>query len=173
MLRFLLKKDADVLKKEYRLRFLTVASFILSLVLFMQIISLLPSYINLNSEEKFVTEEINSRENVSNREDPEGISDKFDLVRQVTGILKEDSKHATEYIKIIVNVQKPDISINTITFSKESNTIVVSGLASSREALKTFGDSLKDDAFEKADVPFSNFADSTNIPYTITITLRT
>jgi len=173
MLRFLIKKDSDVLKKEYRLRFLTVSAFFLSMIFLIQIISFLPSYITLDSEEKSIIEEINSRENISNKEDPEGVNEKFDLVRQVTIILKEDQRFVTKYIKMIVDVQKTDVSINTIEFSKESNTIVVSGLASSREALKTFGDSLKNNDFENVEVPFSNFADSTNIPYKITITLKT
>lgn len=172
MLRFLPKKDANVLKREYRFRFLIILSIIVSSALLVWMILLIPAYISLHSEENIIIEEINSRENFSYTENSDEIIDRFDLVRQVIIILKEEPAYLTEKIREIIEVQKDDVSINTISFSKENNKIILSGLASSRESLKTFGDSLKKLSFENVDVPFSNFAGSINIPYTITITLK-
>jgi len=171
MLRFLIKKDADRLKAEYRLRFAVVASGLACLALLIWIVSLFPTYILVRSENKVVLEEIKTLENTDVSEDSEKINERFDLVRQITIILKDDSNKVTSQIKDIVDSQNSDVSINSILFSSENSSITINGLANNRDALKNFGESLKEKSFSSVDVPFSNFADSIDIPYTITINI--
>ena len=76
----------------------------------------------------------------------------------------------------VLAVSRPGVTLAGFTYAPEAGaqpaTLAISGIAATRDALLEYQLALKASAFATgADLPVSVFAQSTNIPFTVTVTL--
>jgi len=175
MLRLLLEEDRKIIKKEYLIRFLTIFSVLLSIVFVFWILFLLPTFINVFSEERIIEKKIGDPLSRGSSEDVEILKDKFSLLRNKVKVLDKEQYIVTDIIRQVTENQVRSISLNSIAFAvrEEGQFVSLQGLANNRESLVEFSNQLESvDIFENVDVPFSNFTKDIDIPFSMTISLK-
>lgn len=175
MLKLLLKKEKDEIKKEYISRFLIVLFFGLSSVLILFLISLTPAYVVLKIEQKNLNNELNLAQDSDLNADRKRLKDKLETLHKTLDIVDTPKSEISTYIQKITEKQLRDINILGISFAKqaEKNSIILDGNANSRSSLASFiGDLETVPEFESVNLPFSSFARDFEIPFSITINLR-
>jgi hypothetical protein len=82
----------------------------------------------------------------------------------------------TDVISLIIKDRTVENTVATIHFAlsptdKNSYTLIVSGLAKTRQSLVAFSEALrKEPLIQKVDLPVSNLTKESNIQFTLTIT---
>lgn len=174
MLKLLLKKEKDEIKKEYVFRFLIILFLGLSSIMFLFLISLTPSYVVLKIEEKNLNNELNLAQDSELNSDRKRLKDKLVSLQKTLNIVDTPKSKISYYIQKITEKQLRDISISGISFLKQTDvdSIVLDGNANSRASLASFITALESvPEFESVNLPFSSFARDAEIPFTITINL--
>lgn len=175
MLRLLLENDRKNIRREYHLRFLNVALLLFSVVLFVWIVSMVPAFINIFSEEKVLSSQRGSTETTELLRDREVLENKFSEVRQRLNILDTEQYVVTDLIREVVSKQVRSVKLNNITFGgkEEKPFMELQGISNNRESLVEFSRELESsEYFVSVDVPFSNFTRDVDIPFTIMISLK-
>lgn len=175
MLRLLLEQQKKDIKRDYQTRFVVVLLLLVLAVVFFWIISLVPSFVLIYFEERAIKESSSEILEDSLLEDGTPVDEYVRDINNKIKLLNTPEFPVTKLIGEVVSRQVRSVSINTFEFKSEENkgTIFVSGIANNRESLVDFSNSLQEsELFESIDVPFSNFAKSTDIPFTLTINLK-
>lgn len=108
--------------------------------------------------------------------DQKTLSDLADLNKKLSiieGAEKNQYSMTKNAVAELISKKMPDIKITSITYSNTAQggkKITIQGIAPSRERLLSFSQALENDAaFQKVDVPVSNFVQGQNIPFFITL----
>lgn len=164
------------LRRVYFFRLGVVAVLLLSGVTIVHGVLLLPSYMYLRNEvEERAASLVALTTTLAGSEEKE--------ISTRVAVLAEDSAHlarlasvpkASAAIRKITALPRPGIRLTGFSFvPKEGteSTMSVSGVATTREALRTFEQSLADQPFiTSADLPISAYAKERDISFTITLT---
>lgn len=158
----------------YRLRLALVFLILLIFSTTLLIGFFLPTYLNVSSEHKSLIDQ----ESTINRSIAKKNSDDLSktikkLTASINFINKPDKISMDEILKVFkyqnsnVQLNKIDYKISTV----DGYTILISGIATTRKSLSEFAKSLeKEISFKKVDLPISNLAKDSDIPFSITIT---
>lgn len=166
------------IKKEYKLRLIIVivVFFILAELTFL--VFLLPSWLNSYYKQKEYSGRINEVSNVLSNQD---ISSTTAYIKSTNNILTviNDSLDYPKLSPIVLDIlskKKPNIKLSGIFYSVNTGntgTLSINGLASNREALVSFSESLREiEYFKKVDLPISNLAKDKNIDFSISINIE-
>jgi hypothetical protein len=166
----------DGLKKEYRLRRLTI---ILIFVVFIELsflIFLFPTWLNSLYKEKGLAAEALKSGQVSVDENLNGtISTIKTLNSKLSTIDMLNYPGILPFIDIILSKKTKSISITQINYaSSDSNnaTLSISGISANRDSLVSFVKSLEDSkSFKSVNSPISNFAKDKNINFSINLVI--
>lgn len=179
MLRLLLKEESKKIKREYVYRFLILLFAGLSSILILFLISLLPAYFLLKIDKKVLSEEVKISQNSELNSDRKQLKEKLNALRETLNTLDTNQYQISYFIQKITEKQPRTVNISTISFDSKGSgsinrsNINIQGNANSRESLADFAKSLEDvDGFESVVLPFSSFAKDTEIPFSITIILK-
>ena len=176
MLELLPNKQKNAVKKEYRLRLLSVLFLLLAFVGILSVVSISPSYFLSVEKEKIVKREFDQivKSNEAIADDKQFRSD-IDRTKEMISLLKPSDKHisASDLISKIISKEHSGVRINrfTITPAKgEQYQILMGGNAANRDILKLFVENLKNSSwFETVDLPISNFTKIYDIDFSITL----
>lgn len=178
MLKLLLKEESQKIKKEYIRRFIIVLFFGLSAIMFLFIVSLIPSYFILKLDQKVLNAELSSAQNEELNNDRLKLKEKLNSLRSTLNILDTKQYEVSYLIQNVTERQTRDVNITGFAFdgnykNKElSPVFIIQGNANSREALANFIEVLNQvPEFSSASLPFSSFAKDSEIPFSITINL--
>jgi len=177
MLNLLIREDRHLLRKEYLLRLSLVVIFFVGVTLFIWGVVISSLYIQLRVEEGVVKDELEVIKNSSDSQNlkeltnlNKNIGDKFNEIN-ILNFTQED------IIREIILNNKEGINISLIsnTFNKEEKEyfarIEMRGVANTRSDLVEYQQSLESsELFSDVDVPFSSFAQNSEIPFTVNIT---
>jgi len=165
-------------RRNFYLRILTVFLLMLSLAFLVADISVLPANIfsslkknlanirleNIKKEPLPVVDEQTS--NVIN-----DLDNKLNLIDKIE---KEKFLVSKNVFDKILAEKTPDVKITNIFYETDpanQKSIIVSGIATNREALLSFQNVLKaDPIFSKVDLPISNFIKDSNIEFNLNLT---
>jgi len=170
--------EKEVIKKGLKLRLLVVVSLLLMAVFFIGTAMLLPSYfLTLGN---FSKTEIAG--NLTKIEDEDLNKEILNLPNEVDFKLKfmqgvASSMPAGDVFYKIFNSVSEKITINSVSFARDKNykdkkgvLVLISGVASDRNSLVTFGSSLKNsESFSYVDVPVSSLTKEKNLPFSMNI----
>lgn len=165
---------------EYRIRLATTALFMLGVIIFIALVLLTPSYF-LASHKKSVVESDLSSPGKSNSESAQEQKKLEDMIREsesVLGLLGGGGKQITPsdaVIAKIVGYKTNSITLNAIFYEAQDTGgyISLKGVATSRQSLIMFADSLKKDiTFTNVNLPISGLVKDSNIDFTITLNLK-
>lgn len=179
MLRLLLKEESKKIKKEYIYRFFMLLLSGLSGILVLFLISLLPAYVLLKTDKEVLTEEVKISQNSELNADRKRLKERLNNLRDTLNTLDTKQYEISSFIQQITERQPRTVNISTIAFDSKSSgaieksNIIIQGTANSRESLASFSKSLEEvEGFESVALPFSSFAKDTEIPFSITILLK-
>lgn len=166
----------SALHHEYILRVGALYGFLLGGVLVAGTVLMIPTYVLTGSQLEAVRSD--NSENAEATQSFSRASDEIKTANAVMSQLKvnEESVAYSAIIEEIVRSAPSGITFNTFQIrpaEKESTDLTVQGLASTRNALATFKSALEvSPLFEKAEIPISDLARDTNLPFVVTITLK-
>jgi hypothetical protein len=177
MLNLLIREDRHWLRREYLLRFALVVTFFIGATLFIWGVVISSLYIQLRVEEGIVKSEL---EAIKNSSDSQSLKELTDLNKNVGDKFKEINilNFTQEDIirEIILNNREGiNISLISNTFDDEEKKyfarIEMRGVANTRSDLVEYQQSLESsELFNVVDIPFSSFAQNSEIPFTVNIT---
>jgi Tfp pilus assembly protein PilN len=164
-------------KREYLFRLATVGILLLVLLVIILGVLLIPSYLYAREE---ITTESGALDRLSKTLDTaeaqQAQGELSTLQTESTQLTKLSSvPKASATIDAVLNVPRTGISINGFTFTPPQNgnagTLQISGVAGTREELSAYDQSLGALPFvTNANLPISEYAQDSNIPFTITLT---
>ena len=176
MLNLLIREDRHWLRKEYLLRFsLVIMFFIIGTLLILGVV-ISSFYIQLRVDESIAKNEL---ETIINSSDNKNINELVDLDKQLDNKFKEiEILHFNQgdTLKEVVLNNREGISVSLITntFSSDENkfyaSVEIRGIAEDRFNLVEYQTSLESsDLFEEVKIPFSSFAQNSEIPFSVNI----
>jgi Tfp pilus assembly protein PilN len=165
-----------VLKREYLLRVGASFSFLMAVILFVLTISLAPTYILTSAQIADYELRINSVEDEAAlfAEAERQVIEAHTVLTQLQTV--GHTMHTTDILREIERIAPTGISFKTFYLSSGAQnapqTLQVQGVASTREVLIRFKNTLEDSSFfEKAEVPIADLARDVDLPFAVTITL--
>lgn len=167
------------LRKEYRLRLVTLCLFVFSILVFLASFLLLPAYVL--SKEKVSTLEIQLQK--YNEENPDNSVDNLtklisDINNNLT-ILNQGTQSISvvdDMLSTVLSSRSSGITISRMSYRvslENKNVFELNGRALDRASLRSFEDKLKaSPKVESTDLPVSNFTKRSNIDYSLTVTFK-
>lgn len=178
MLKLLLKEEYKKIKRDYIFRFIIISLIGLSSVMFLFMVSLLPAYVLLRTDQKVLAEEVKIAQDEELNADRKRLKEKLNELRDTLNILDTNQYEISYFIQKITERQPRSVNISNISFDsklveeEDRASIIIQGTANSRESLSSFATSLEQvSEFESVTLPFSSFAKDSEIPFSITVSL--
>lgn len=168
------KERTSALRQLYFLRLAVVSLIVLAGVLIVHGVLLLPSYLYLRNQ-------VAEREDSLTRLTTSLAGTEEQAISMRVAALAADSAHlarltsvpkASAAVSAIIALPRPGIRLTGFSFAPETDGAVmtVSGIASTRETLRRFEQSLASAPYvTKADLPISAYAKENDIAFTITL----
>lgn len=161
----------------YFFRLGTVGVLMLSLVVVLSAVLLTPTYLYLAQRVSANQARIAHLDSALASSEEQEVNARLEQLAKDAGHLAELAKRASasNAIRAVLAVSRPGIVLSGFTFTVgkegEEHKMTVSGLSSSREALRRYDQALSDLPFvTSAELPISAYAAESNIPFTITLT---
>ncbi len=163
------------LKHEYVLRIASVYGFILGGVFLASAALMVPTYV-LTSAQLKTAHQSNEEMELTKAAFAEA-ADEIKRVNAVMSVLRieENPIVYSEIIEEVIRSTSEGITLATFRAAQVNttlNTVVVQGTASNRRSLSSFKDALEaSPLFETAQLPISDLARDTNLPFMVTLTM--
>lgn len=163
--------------RDFYFRFITVLFSAVGLSLILVIIALTPAYFFTTFRENLINESLVKQENTpipTASQQAVSVSEELDRKISLINSFRDSKVKVSEQIisEIILN-KLSDIRITQIQYSNSETgetKVLVRGNAPSRERLLLFRIALEDSlAFDKVDLPISNFVRGSNIEFSLNI----
>jgi hypothetical protein len=177
----LLKENKDFLKSEYSSRFWIVTCFFLTITLVVLAGFLFATHIKVNVAEKIAKERVLKVESNEISKQRKEFNEAAQLLNKQIGFLSDKIVDPSIFVDSIISSSNSDILISNINIdlkyidpsnkkAKESIKISLRGTAKNRSSLLSFQETLNGtNLFSLVDIPYSNFAKSTDIQFTATL----
>ena len=176
MANLITEKQKKEIRIDYLIRLNSLSLLILSLLGLFILAYVVPYYISVGKKDMQVAEQFKTVINVENKENTGESSIK--IISQTSDemaaleLYDANGGDDDELNKIIKN-KNSDIKINKLSSINLKNgqvQLFVTGVSKTRDGLVSFIDDLKSKAsFASVDSPISNFANNSNIPFTLNI----
>lgn len=167
------QEQRDFLLKQYHMRLGIVTLFLFSGLVFIALILLVPSYFLAKGERNEILQERKTIEQSIDAESDQDIERALSELNNNISILNTPDQEPSSLISFIIENKSKSIHLNAFLYkySPEESTLSVSGRADSRKELLAFSKKLQSNSeFKEVDLPISNLAKDSNIPFTINIT---
>ncbi|MFA6463957.1 MAG: hypothetical protein WCV55_03040 [Candidatus Paceibacterota bacterium] len=157
---------------EYRIRLAIVGLLGLIILTIISGIFILPTYLRVSVENKISLDQKNSLEKQIALQAGQSGADDIKSIRQNINIAAVDQRSVISSIKAVIKAQSSEIKLTNFSYiyNSKASTLVISGIASSRQSLQTFQKKLLEQTlFTNANLPLSNYAKDSNIPFSINL----
>lgn len=164
------------LSRDYLLRLGTLSALLVTLLVVVAGILLLPSYVFLVQSQEAKQARLATIETVLSSEDDASISARLVTISgeaaQLTALAKVQS--ASALTRAALAVSRPGVTLSGMEYSRANGTLTISGVAATRDALRTYQLALQSAPFAAAaTLPVSSYAKDTNIEFIISVKLAT
>ncbi len=169
----------DKIKKDYKLRKITVILIFFVCVLFSALIFLLPSWlVSYYNEKEVVLDHKQMQDNLSDL----NISSVLSTIKTINTKLNIinsnlDYPKILPYLNTILSKKTNSIHINNFTYNyaeDKTTEVTLGGVASTRESLVSFVKTLEESkSFSEVNLPISNLAKDKNIIFSIKMKIST
>jgi hypothetical protein len=168
----------NALVRDYILRFWTLACVFVGFLFIAHSALLAPSYVYVTEQQKVEEMRLND---LSERREVSGFTDISERVTAFAASAKtlEELRtlpSASDSVRAILSTPRAGIRITSFVFSapqgKSPGRMQVSGIAATRESLRSFDSALNGLSFvQSTDLPFSAYAKENDIPFQIALVL--
>ena len=180
MYTFLPEQNIKIAQREYHVRVLILFLFCLSAAIWIGIASLFPSYIISLMQERGAVNHLQTVRNTTQTPISASVAAQVAAANANINLIKNsvDPVVFSSIVETIVNQRIPGISINDIEIAHTpvasnpaATAIAVRGTATTRDVLVAFQHALSGNpSFSQVNLPISDLARSTNVPFSITFT---
>lgn len=165
--------------REYLLRLLVVAASFVSGLTIVAAALLVPTYLLLSSNATQREQELAKQAPALSTGEETSLAQRLSaLAANASALVKLSSASSvTGTLRSVLDLPRPGITLTTFTYTpradaKKPATLLLSGIAATREALRSYQLALENASFTKsAALPVSSYANDVNIAFTITLTL--
>lgn len=170
----------DILRREYRLRVITLMFLFASCSIVVGIIALIPAYMYSYNQEQDSLKKLNQAQKVKESSGINDVIKNLDSAEKMVKTLKEDSP-TVDYTSVVDSLVLHSIgmvSVNSFQISSTKNAsstaeIVIQGKAKTRESLLGFKKKLEQDSnFYGIEMPISDLAKNKDNTYAIKLKLK-
>jgi hypothetical protein len=181
MLKLLLRSDRHNIKREYNLRIFVLFLMSLIIISILFAIFLVAPYSEITIEKQITQDQYKVISNSSDTKDRKEFTELSKRVKEKNSYISEKNIKQSELLKEVVDVPHTGVGLSGMSFQisalleedKEIGRIAMielRGISDARDNLVDFQKSLLEkDLFASVDIPFSNFAKSFDIPFTVNI----
>lgn len=177
MINLIPNEEKKKMVRNFYLRLTTVFLMMFSFSFILLILLLFPSYFLLSLRENFVKDNLDTQKQQLAKEiDQKSLNEFQELDAELIAIEKMEGKNFVVSQKVINEItaeKMSDIKITQISYesdAKGTKKVSINGLAPSRERLLQFRLALEDNvAFQKVDLPISNFVKGSNIRFSLSL----
>jgi Tfp pilus assembly protein PilN len=165
-----------VLKTEYVLRVGATFGILFGVVLLLVVVAHIPTYVLVDAQIKSLDTSMVQYNN--EREDTRELDEEVKRAKTITAQLgvTDDTISATALLTELQRVMPNAITLKSFamqTDDKGDATVQVQGIAPTREALAAFKVAVENsEMFAEAQIPISDLAKDTDLPFAVTITLE-
>lgn len=166
------------LSRDYLLRLGVVAAILATALFISAGLLLLPSYVFLTQSAAAKEDRLAGLESVLSTADEKALSAQLAALSSDAAVLTALGKtpSASATIRAALSVSRPGVVLSGFSYApaagKTPRTLALSGIAVTRDALRTYQLALQSAPFAvAANLPVSAYAKDSDIPFTITVTL--
>ena len=166
-------------RREYFLRLGVVATMLAACLVVVAAALLVPTYVYLSATMEAKANRLAGVEKTLSSSEESALSARLATLAEDAATLSKlkGSASATETVRAALEVAHPGVSLTGVNYvaaaGKSPATVALTGTAKNRDALRSYQLALQGASFVKsADLPVSVFAKSTDIEFTVTLTLR-
>ncbi len=164
-------------RRNYFLRLTTVAVLLLALLVVVEAVFLLPTYLYLKQKENAAATQLSQLSASSQTSGEKSVEAQLNILQSEAGYLAKlnQASSASATIRALLAVPRVGVTLDGFTFTPASNgtpaTTELSGIATTREALQSYNTALGQLPFvSSANFPIGDYAQESNIQFTITLT---
>jgi len=178
ILNLLPERQKIINRNRYWVRFTGIILSMVSLFFVLETLLIFPVYFFSKEKELFAETSLESFNKLNPELNTESMSTIIEDVNNKLSLISEDSvsKISEKIIKDVLDKKPKGISYEQILFSTRADGISVveiRGIASNRNILRSLSEIFeKDENFETVDLPISNFIESSNINFKISMNIK-
>jgi len=168
----------SALSREYLLRLGVVVAVMITALTFAAALLLVPTYIFLSQNSSAKTIRLARIESVLSSAEEKALSEQLAALARDASVLIAlgEVPSASVILRTALAVPHPGIALSGLAYtpaeSKTPGTLAITGIATTRDALRTYQLAMQSASFAAAaNLPVSAYAKDTNITFTITVTL--
>ncbi len=171
MINLLPKSALKIVRREYGVRILVIALLVATFNLFAFALLTLPTDFLIQSLQKNISS--NLEDAMATEKSYLALRAKVSETNSLIALLSERSDvRCTDLMSTLDEFSGNDVFISEFAFGKQDGVVVLTGVANSRASLSGFRNTLESsDIFSSADLPLSNLAKDSDIPFTMTVTM--
>ncbi len=176
MINLIPPEGEKAVRREYQLRTGATGAFLIGFVFLILSGSLLPTYILTGVHIQEYQEKVDAEKDVAQvfQDAEKEVKSSEELLTQLKS--GSTSRSVSELIRAIEGKTPQGITYKALqmnTAKRTADTFLVQGIASTREDLVRFKNTLKEvPLFDKVEIPIADLARDTALPFAITITLK-
>lgn len=164
-------------RRDYFLRLATLTVFALSVLIVVHGILLAPSYFYANEQAGLYRAHLAGIQEASERDGEASVAKRFTTLNGNAARALElvSAPSASAVLRAVLALPRPGVAVTRFTFAApiapgEEGRVTVSGVASTRDALRSYHVALESLAFvSSAELPLGSYASERAIPFTITL----
>ncbi len=167
-----------VLSREYLIRVAVTVTFLVTLLIVTAGALLVPTYIFLTQSASAKQAQLANVESILSSANEKSLSARLVMLAEETARLSSlgTTPSASATIRVVLATARPGVTLSGFGYTragdKTSGILTVSGIATTRDALRSYQLALQSSSFAAAvNLPVSAYAKDTNIEFTITVTL--
>lgn len=170
-------ENTRTLLGEYYARLAIVGGLLLSLALVVGILSLTPSFLSLNTQERILIDQMRFADNRLAEEGGDVPGAALEQARREIAFLEAHTaeSYISSRIAALLNERPEGIRVTSISFRASegdgASSLTLSGVSATRENLIAFKQQMeKQTDFESVRLPVSNLAEERDLPFSVIIT---
>ncbi len=158
---------------EYRIRLAVVGFSGFLILLVISAVLIFPTYIRVSVENKISLDQKNELEKQIALQVSQSGAEDIKSIKQNINIAAVDQRSVISAINAVVQAQINDIKLTNFsyTYNAKASNLIINGISSNRQSLQLFQKNLlKQKLFVGAELPLSDYAKDSNIPFSINLT---
>jgi hypothetical protein len=173
MFTLLSEQHKKYMMRKYRLRLLSAIALLGSIVFFVSIIALFPSYLILKIDRDNVLAADSATSLQINQKNSKGFVKTLNDIKQISSLVKIDDTSILPALTLVMNDRPSGVRITSANYTRgvgAPSTIVFGGIASTRTSLINFSNQLKKETmFASVNLPIGDLTKESNAPFSLTV----
>lgn len=157
---------------EYKIRLTIVGLVGLLVLVVISGVFIFPTYLRVSTENNLSLMQKQAIERQITEQTGQNAGEDIKSVKQNMNIASLDQRSVILAIDAVLKAQSKDIKLTNFsyTYNSKASTLAINGISANRQSLQLFQKNLSSDSiFSSAELPLSNYAKDSDIPFSINL----